>query len=963
MMRKWISYGILTLAFIAGFSSCTRENLTEYAFGDTGIGIFPKLLKQTPPTKAKDDTDADILKDDEVNARDDLRENYFGTLDVFVKLQSAAETDPWFKQYHLTETTPSEGIAQIEHLITTDWAEEGFVPGVSYDIYATANNPHTASGITSLKALKDLTTTKIHLYQYYSPSDPGNGSNYITIDDENGILHKSFLMDGKIEGWQIDPNSNKQVWNMELARAAAKILVLVRFDGDSENVMIADEDTNEPLKDDQGRVVYGSLKDYLAYNHRSPGLPRAKYVRFNFTTSDIADGSYEPATDDLVTDGGNFSVIKEGLTDSNNNVLSNIDDQYVISTYCYPFSWVGEPERIPYILLSVFYSKDGDPSAEQTRSYYRIPVCDEATVTGLERNKIYIVDVLLSSMGSSNESVEAQDEELRIEYHVIPWTETNMTQEATTVRLSDTKYLMVSPLEYILKGDDTQSIDLQYFASVSPDDQRFVDLENISITYVNKDGNTVNITGTQKKEIRNDNDVLVTATTANTDGRHDIVYTCTAPSTGAHSETVTITVTPAGIIRVESQALDSRAVKTIDFDVKLTSSGLSNEHVCIRHFPLDNIQSITGEWSSRWDGVADTKEYSFNPTADGWTSWDGYDEDVECTLEQYNAASEGKSTQVLNDGTPSDHVATDFRVNYSTGQNNSTVQTQYRNNVSQGVNRYNTNGEANAALGADGYWYWGDTRTTGGTNNYDWRGETAGGSGTRYRWTNYYRSQYKKTHYYARGYYKTVTVSVPNTGNWVDWENKTGTTTSEGIYKAKIYSNGVCCQINVNGNNYSIGSAVGSSLTNNHMYVIQITSTSETYALGRPVLDANYQSQDKVASPAFMIASQLGAVTPTTSATTASTHCGTYMEVGTDGKRYVGWRLPTKQEIEVIIGYQDGTYTSGITMVKVLGGSYYWALDGTSANVPSGSDGSATNAYVRCVRDLTVDEINQLNGF
>ena len=86
------------------------------------------------------------------------------------------------------------------------------------------------------------------------------------------------------------------------------------------------------------------------------------------------------------------------------------------------------------------------------------------------------------------------------------------------------------------------------------------------------------------------------------------------------------------------------------------------------------------------------------------------------------------------------------------------------------------------------------------------------------------------------------------------------------------------------------------------------------------------------------------------------------MEVGTDGKRFVGWRLPTKQEIEVIIGYQDGTYTSGITMVTVLGGSYYWALDGTSANVPTGSNGSASNAYVRCVRDLTIEEVDQLNN-
>ena len=146
------------------------------------------------------------------------------------------------------------------------------------------------------------------------------------------------------------------------------------------------------------------------------------------------------------------------------------------------------------------------------------------------------------------------------------------------------------------------------------------------------------------------------------------------------------------------------------------------------------------------------------------------------------------------------------------------------------------------------------------------------------------------------------------------------------------------------------------------MYVLQITSTSNKYVIGRPVLDSNYQSQDKVVSPAFMIASQLGAVNTTNSDTTAASHCGTYMEVGEDGKRFVGWRLPTKQEIEVIISYQTGTNTQNVTMVTVLGGQYYWALDGTTAYVSSGSGGSTTTGYVRCVRDLTLEEVEQLNN-
>lgn len=949
-MRKWFSYGLLLLAFAAGFCSCAREHDPyEYA---GGINIIPRLLQQLQTKAAKDEMDPDIQAGDEVAARDDMRENYFGTLDVFVKKQADAEDAAWFKEYHLTETTPEAGIEQIEHLISNNWAEEGFVPNVLYDIYATANDPQTAlgAGVNNLQDLKALRTTKNFIYKYHSDTMLDNGSNFMTME-EDGISKKSFIMDGKIEGWQIDPNSSRQVWDMQLSRAAAKILLLIRFDGDSDNVLIADEDTGDPQLDGEGRAVFGSLKDYLSYNDRSPGLPRAKYVRFNFTTSDIADGAYEPLTEDLRTDGGNFICIKEGLTDGSGNPLSNVDDHYVVVTYCYPFSWNGDSSRIPYILLSVFYSKDTDPSAEQTRSYYRIPVCDESVVTGLERNKIYVADVVLSSMGSSNEAVEAQDEELRIEYHVIPWTETNMTQEATTVRLSDTKYLMVTPTEYTLKGDGTQSIDLQYFASTSIDDGRYVEIDQstVTITYINKDGNTVDIKGSVNK------------TPASPDGTQDITYTFTAPASGtANGEAVTIRITPSGFIRVSSQALSSRAIKDIQFDVKLLASGLDAEHIHIRHFPLDNIQSYTGSWSSRWGkGYTQTtvKEYSFNPTRDGWESWDGYDENVECTKTQYNYALEGKSTQVLNDGTPSDHIASDYRVNYTTGTSGSTVQTQYRNYVTDGAVRCTTDGESNAVLGADGYWYWGDTRVSV-NSNQDWRGENGGGTGTRYRWTNYHRSQFKKTHYYARGYYRNVTVNVPTTGTWVEWGGQNGTT-NEGIFTAKVYYNGMCYAIsgpNSRGSSYT-------NLTNPHMYVLQITSTSDKYALGKPVLDANYQSQDKVCSPAFMIASQLGAVSTTNSATTASTHCGTYMEVeaGT-GKRFVGWRLPTKQEIEVIIGYQDGTFTSGITMVTVLGGAYYWALDGTTANVPSGSGGSNTTGYVRCVRDLTLEEVSALNG-
>ena len=147
------------------------------------------------------------------------------------------------------------------------------------------------------------------------------------------------------------------------------------------------------------------------------------------------------------------------------------------------------------------------------------------------------------------------------------------------------------------------------------------------------------------------------------------------------------------------------------------------------------------------------------------------------------------------------------------------------------------------------------------------------------------------------------------------------------------------------------------------MYVIQITATSENYVLGRPSLDANYQSNDHVVSPAFMIASQLGAVTPFTgnnAARNAAIHCGQYMEVATDGTRYTGWRLPTNEEIKVITTYQyDSDVIHDGTMAEVLSGRRYYTLNGTSEEANPDDDGGT---FVRCIRDLSADEVEKLNS-
>jgi len=94
------------------------------------------------------------------------------------------------------------------------------------------------------------------------------------------------------------------------------------------------------------------------------------------------------------------------------------------------------------------------------------------------------------------------------------------------------------------------------------------------------------------------------------------------------------------------------------------------------------------------------------------------------------------------------------------------------------------------------------------------------------------------------------------------------------------------------------------------------------------------------------------------------------MEVAQDGTRYTGWRLPTQAEISVITGYQYGNI-NGVTidqdyrvLIPVLTGRYYHSLSGQEVEAnPNADSQSQTKSYLRCVRDLSAEEVERLNGF
>lgn len=160
------------------------------------------------------------------------------------------------------------------------------------------------------------------------------------------------------------------------------------------------------------------------------------------------------------------------------------------------------------------------------------------------------------------------------------------------------------------------------------------------------------------------------------------------------------------------------------------------------------------------------------------------------------------------------------------------------------------------------------------------------------------------------------------------------------------------------------------NLKNNRMYIIQVSSTKDSkYNIAHPNIDKSTgYTNDEVVSPAFMIASQLGAVRSANfDQDKAKTHCETYREVKKENDKqviYDGWRLPTKTEIQFIVDFQKESYKNNKGEKKqpikpVLEGANYYTLN--NIDVATNISGANSGTFVRCVRDLTPAEVEELD--
>lgn len=1021
---------------------------------DKALVFSPSILGSTVVTKAADDLNKGV---------DALGEIAIETLDVYVyKITSGTGNDAvteFFKRYHFITVIPegqtveslatynvfvkssAELTSGTDIILETDWRQAGYDQSGTqpYRIYSIANSRMSGADRWTNLSEADLKAKTITSAETYSgsydivrPKDGvGPGGDYYNIH----IKDKNFLMDGMIDNWKITVNESQQYFTLNtdksfpLTRAAAKFIVNVSFDP----VFLAD-------LAEEGTVLAPHEESSNTFS--ATGAPRFKFSNFMPVTYEVTptsppsgswrDGNlwnsnynydfpdhtypnpaYDPDNSDPDVPQTLSGVLSNDPTEPNYTGKAT----YTLTTYSYSFAWDGTSDgavNAPALVLRVNY-KTGDNPAETF--FYRVPLVDLTMISSINRNYLYVVDATISSKGAIIEDIVPMNVNLR--YKVIPWPAGIPDDNVTDVQGANLLYF-TADTTYTLRGENVQSTKLEYFTpkSVKGTSGHYEyepKISNIRVYFVPAAGDTTNM--------------MTVANPTNS-------YSWEGSNNNYSGSRVVITVSPnkdgGGTVDISSNVLASRAVKHIEFDATVTftvtdpDTGVSTtstvtHHYFIKHFPLDNIQSVLGAWSSRWNGVASEqgttwyRKHFYRTVTTGelmeisqeeWVIGIGNaNEDRMSANSQANAINGFFATEM--DG---NSYTTEVESDDVPRTNNPTITWSGRNSVviRENNNRYLTfNMPINNGVYYDyvsnyqfnwriGFFdiirtgtttfvkykhYWHDTRVTEIQNTYD---PSSWDSYDSWVWEECEEDEYNASISINSDYgkYETWSTEPGIANNWVNWAEHTGSTYTDynGNYTAKYWGGyypqgdahgyGRNHVFSMTGNNSGTLTNYSNNwnfdpdedlLSNNHMYVIQISKAENGVVLGRPRQDANnhYRSNDNVVSPAFMIASQLGAVGTFSSANDAADHCHTYLEVTRDGRRFTGWRLPTAAEIAYIVGYQGNTnITSSGVFEPVITGTTYYTLDGQTTNTGIPNQG---NNRVRCVRDLTPAEVEELN--
>ncbi|MBE6199682.1 MAG: DUF1566 domain-containing protein [Rikenellaceae bacterium] len=793
-----------------------------------------------------------------------------------------------------------------------------FAEGANYKFYLVANSTASEDEMDALATLHDLElllqddiyTTTVNGEEVKKTKLHLTGTN---VGDENN-RPTSFLMDavatdgnGNSE-WVVNPASGN-LSNLELEaefkRAAAKIIVNIT----------QGEDVEFRVSMEGGVALYDFYK-----------LPCTTFVMPN---DQEVVGINLIDTDALNVNDETF--VWQYTDASDDNPRDN--NKITVTGYAYAHEWGNENltnETSLILNIPMIWNEDNseDKSKESKapNSWYKVPLSKNKL---FERNKCYVVNITINAVGAENRSsaIELRD----IEYKTLEWQSVGIDVGDSS---DDPEYLVLntdlvemynvnfdnSTLSFSSSSPIT-SVELKDVYSQNTDGTFTSAADNYYAYYINKFGVKTNLSNTIR------NTISATAEQGVLNGGINII----------------------SLIRQSSAS-----------EVTLALEALGEEPV------------VPTEPDA--EGKPNPEDYLPNGSSSsntGWENIDGWKQITTTTTTSYSFEGNACYKTTTTDKTYSDWGTTYHVEGYPNtskeeySDNNTTQYFALLNEWSASHPEYQEYLDAKAKY--DAY----QTTKTAIENSDDSGVEETHYNTIRYLEFEVTNQQGLKATFRVMQY---PTVYITNIQGWYSYRDDFGGTTLESRgdrTTSNTYFHSKVAEEITSGTNrglstiyryywrsgsntvddrYSTTYAAG----NARMYHVKITATSAEYTLGKPRMDANGYTEssaenNKLVSPSFMLASQLGALSDTFSEIgPVRTHCQQYVEVYKDnnGNKVVldDWRLPTRAELEIIIKYQ---YSSD-AMDEVIRRQGYWCADGGQVTNPDGASG---NGYLRCIRD------------